>query len=283
MSSPKKSSPKKGSSRKKMDRRSFIKVAGGAAALSPFALSGAAKAPTKGSTAGSPFSRALSEPTETSFLGISPDMDLMVYSIDYVEQALAEANGIYGQMDILEQRWEEVSTLWNESNLALRDPGCQMQIVVEDPDGLEPQVFNVDLVTPFITLDEFLANEQQNLADLQAVAASDNARKVIAKLMAIFGLKEFSQAIFELLEAEGLIAELDAALSSGSLKAIGRVLKKILNKLISKTFLKKLAGKVGAKAAARIVGKIAARFVPYVGWALLIGSLLWAIGEQIFG
>lgn len=58
-------------------------------------------------------------------------------------------------------------------------------------------------------------------------------------------------------------------------------LKRILNVMRSKTFRQKLIRHIGAKAAARVGANISAKFIPGVGWAVLIGQLLWAFGKQI--
>jgi hypothetical protein len=258
-----------------MDRRKFLQVAGGAALASPLAL-GAAGALTP--AAGTDQTAA-----ERPSTGLDPATDLMESSLDFLDRAINEAWSIYGQRDVLTQRWEEGRGYFAQMQEQAAALGLAMNIVVDDTLAPEDGTFAIDFVTPLPTVDEFLANEDVNLAELQKAGPADNVRKVIAKILGLLGIKEASQAIFEILGEEGLIAVLDAAIKSGSLKAIGAAILKILEKMITKAFLKKLAEKIGIKAAAKIVGKISARFVPFLGWALLIGQLLWGIGEQIFG
>lgn len=269
----------------KLNRRKFLQIAGGAALATPLA-GGVLAAASRGT-----FETGVLEPTpeqpvatpETRpALGIDVQIDLMETSLGYVDRAVTEGPTIYGQRDILAQRWEEGRTYYSQIQAELSSLGFTMQQVI-DPD-IDPVdgVFPVDLVTPLPTLDVFLANEDAILVNLAGAQASLDARKAIAKLLGILGIKEASQAIFELLDEDGLIKELDDALSARNMKKVGEVLKKILKKMASKEFLRRLANKIGIKAAAKIVGKITARFVPIIGWAVLIGSLLWAIGEQIF-
>lgn len=268
------SEKKKKSRKETMDRRKFLQIAGGAALASPLTL-GSASALTTGTQE--------TASTVRPSTGIGPDIDLIETSLAFLDRAINEAWSLYGNLDAFTERWNEGSGYYSQMQAQLLNLGFDMKVVVDSTLAPEDGTFAVDLMTPLPTVSEFLANEEVNLADLAKANASDNVRKVIAKLLGALGLGEASQAIFELLEGEGLIAALDAALASGSLKAIGEVLLKILEKMITKEFLRKLAEKIGLKAAAKIVGKISARFVPFVGWALLIGQILWAIGEQIFG
>jgi hypothetical protein len=268
-------SEKKKKSSKKMDRRKFLQIAGGAALASPLTL-GSARALTTGT-------KEVEASAARPSTGIGPDIDLIETSLAFLDRAINEAWSIYGNLDALTERWNEGSGYYSQMQAQLLSLGFDMKVVVDSALAPEDGTFAVDLKTPLPTVTEFLAYEDANLADLAKANASDNVRKVIAKLLGALGLGEASQAIFEILEGEGLVAALDAALASGSLKAIGEILLKILEKMITKEFLRKLAEKIGLKAAAKIVGKISARFVPFVGWALLIGQILWAIGEQIFG
>lgn len=266
-----------------LNRRRFLQITGGAALATPLGA-GILASQTRSDTVLQPSPEQPVDATTSTrpAFGFDAQINQMETSLKYLDQAIVEAPGIYGQREVLAQHWEEGRTYYSQTQAQLLVLGFQLQQVV-DPD-VEPidGVFPVDLVTPLPTLDVFLADENAILVNLQPVAAGMDVKKVIGKLLGVLGIKEASQAIFELLDEDGLIKELDDAITARNMKKIGEVLKKILEKFVSKDFLRRLGNKIGAKAAAKIVGKVTARFIPFVGWALLIGSLLWAIGEQIF-
>jgi hypothetical protein len=51
--------------------------------------------------------------------------------------------------------------------------------------------------------------------------------------------------------------------------------------VLKKKLIAKLGKKAGEEAAKKIAGKIAAKFVPILGWAILIGNILSVIMSQI--
>jgi hypothetical protein len=113
---------------------------------------------------------------------------------------------------------------------------------------------------------------------------ADVSRTVISKLLVALGVKEAHQAFLECLE-ELLPTELEdlaKAIKARQWRRVGRLVKKVLTTITSKAFFNKFASKVGEVAARKIIGKIAAKFIPVVGWGILIASLIWAFGEEIW-
>jgi len=106
---------------------------------------------------------------------------------------------------------------------------------------------------------------------------------IMSKLAAALGVREGWQGIVAVLEAE--YPELVRALARNlALKRWGRVatvLKSILKVMMTRAFWKALAKKVGAKTTQKIMGRIMARWVPFLGWILIIGSFIWAFAEQL--
>ena len=107
-------------------------------------------------------------------------------------------------------------------------------------------------------------------------------RKWIAKIFAGLGIKSAYQAILEILDAEfaSLMASLGENLALKRWRAVGNILKSIFRTITSSKFLKKLGEKIGVKVASKIVGQVASKFVPFLGWGILVGSIIWAFAEE---
>ncbi|HTQ30899.1 MAG TPA: hypothetical protein VMI53_06785 [Opitutaceae bacterium] len=122
------------------------------------------------------------------------------------------------------------------------------------------------------------------LADTLPGANAEGARKWIAKIFALFGFGEIFKAIIDVLEADAgsalLMANLGKAIAEASWSLLKKYLKILIELIFSKPFLKKLAEKVGESVLAKVLGKVFAKFVPFLGWALLIGQIVWGIAEQ---
>lgn len=104
-------------------------------------------------------------------------------------------------------------------------------------------------------------------------------QNVLSKVIAGLGLKEIQDALFEDEVIKGLVqGEVGAG---GTKKNLKDLIKRIIDHISSKEFSKKLSQKLGAKVAGKILGGLAARAIPILGWALVIGSVVWAILEQV--
>jgi len=118
--------------------------------------------------------------------------------------------------------------------------------------------------------------------DAMAIAvATDNV--VISKIASLLGIRGvlagFQDAMVEVMGDE--LSELGKQIDQKQVrKALGTV-KDILSKLTGEKFRKKFVEKVGKKAAGKALAKIASRFVPFVGWAIVAGSFVWTLYEQI--
>lgn len=117
---------------------------------------------------------------------------------------------------------------------------------------------------------------------VNAIGPPEEARGILAKILTLFGVKEAYQAIIEILEAEqaALMEQIGQAARSRNWTLLRKLLKQLLDYIISNAFYQKLKDKVGEGVARKILGKILARFLPVIGWVVLIGSLIWAIAEE---
>lgn len=112
---------------------------------------------------------------------------------------------------------------------------------------------------------------------------ADIGREVLSKFLAALGVKEVAQGLIETLETlhPTLIEQLAKAVNARRWGLVKKLLERLLNVVRSKKFYTTLASKVGETAARKAIGKIAAKFIPIFGWALLIGSFVWAIAEEV--
>ncbi len=269
---------------KALKRRQFLKMAGGAAGLAAGATALGQVVNEPGGDVTNP--DTFGEPCDLDLFALRDQGDLMDIMVDVVsefDRALKESPTIYGDTGALYEAWDRTAMIRAkaaEFYLANPDETHGISYEIEDPDDPTAMVsFPVDTGYMGMPVDQFMANEYTNLANMEGWLGNvgDIGRKLLAKLLGILGVTDFTTAIGELLEKE--LQDLENA---KSMAERAKILKKILKKMMSKKFFKELAEKVGTKAAKRIVGKIALRCLPWIGWAILIAELLWAIGEQIF-
>jgi len=128
-----------------------------------------------------------------------------------------------------------------------------------------------------------IANEGNTRGQFKNEAAEPEptgVRKWIAKLFAALGVGEFYGALLEVLEDDRTLKLLLDAIRRKDWDSAKTFLKMLLRFLGSSEFLRKLGQKIGQTAAAKLVGSILGKCLPFVGWALLIGSFIWAVVEQ---
>lgn len=138
------------------------------------------------------------------------------------------------------------------------------------------------LPNPLFSLQGVMATTVQDSGELLNAYDPNGVRYWLGKLFGILGIGDAYEAIIEILEKNWptLLKEIAEAIAKRDWKKLAKLFKKLLDVLISKEFFKKLVAKVGLKTATKIVGKILARAVPFIGWAVLIASLVWAIAEE---
>ena len=205
-----------------------------------------------------------------------PDFQIIALVDSFMERALREQEDltIGGDLEALRERFEEAAAIYALVQQRLTDLDFTLQI--------EDKYRRVDPTVPFVAFDDFLAAE--NTA-LMALAPVDVTKKTLAKLLSVVGLADIAIPVAQLLSEEGLFDALAKAITNPPrgkrFEAIGKVLGKILDFMLSKNFFNKLATKLGAKAAARASLKLASRTVPFVGWAILIASVIWALAAEL--
>lgn len=109
-------------------------------------------------------------------------------------------------------------------------------------------------------------------------------KEVFFKICGALGIIEVYGTILEIFNKTRpkLMKELGEAMAKRNIKKLTKIIKKILKLMTSKRFLKLLTAKVGRKLAAKIVGKIAAKAIPILGWAMLIGNIIAVLISQVF-
>lgn len=114
------------------------------------------------------------------------------------------------------------------------------------------------------------------------VSTTDGIRHWISKIFAAFGLKDVWTAVLEIIDGDypWLLETIYGRIRNRNWRGLKRNLKTLAEIFGTRSFKTKLAQKIGVTAAARAFGKIAAKFVPIVGWVLLIGQVIWAIAEE---
>jgi hypothetical protein len=240
-----------------VDRRTFLSASTGAALVS--GLAGDEKA----------FSQVVPGTGE-------PQIDLLDQADSYLQNAIANASSLARNVNALNMLYDQGNQLFLAIQTELDAIGFEFTL-----DGIVP-----DTTSPLPSFSEFLALEQSNLAALNQGFAGVNdqatalAKRALAKLLGIIGIKDVAEVIYNLLNVE--LGELGAALAAKNWKKAAAVTGKILKTLISPAFLKLLGEHIGVTRAGKIVAKIAGRLVPFVGWAILIGQLIWALGEEAF-
>lgn len=140
------------------------------------------------------------------------------------------------------------------------------------------------------TYEQFLKAEDEIEASVPkregfAGGAADTAWTVVKKILGALGVPAAHIGAVKAVLQEMAGNDLNALVRHVKARQFSQArepLKKILNVMRSKTFLSKLGKRIGVKAAGILATKIAAKFVPIVGWAVLIGQLVWAFSKQIF-
>lgn len=208
---------------------------------------------------------------------------VMAASIDYVDRAVR-----YGQLGIsnwayFNERWEEGRRLFDAMRTTMATDGIALTqtVLIEGQSFTFPLEYNLSLPTTeqFVQdeIDIFYRTGEAHLAlAVNRTNPADWGKVAVIKILSVLGAKEVSTAIYEVLSETGW---LDPRLWGR--REAPRTLERLLNWMLrNPEFRRRLAAKIGAAAAARVIGKIAARFIPVLGWALLIGALLWACYEQ---
>lgn len=197
---------------------------------------------------------------------VNDDTQLIALADTYVQSAIAGASSISGNVDLFHQHFKEGRSIFIMAQRRLDDLGYNISL----PDG------PIDLDTPPITFAEFSNFEQINMAAL--TGEGDTPRKILSKILALFGISEFAEVFSKLLAAE--IEGLGTAVLASNWRLVTTLFFKLIDTVFSRVFLTLLGENIGAKLAAKLAAKIASRFLPFIGWAILIGQLLWALGEE---
>lgn len=243
-----------------LDRRKFVYLAGGIGLGLPLWAG-------VNSFAQEPSSQAGGEQEEGATANNTTDeIELIALTNSYVQKAIADASSISGDRNLLHQQFREGRYIFIKAQRRLRAFDYDITL----PDG------PVDLNTPPITFAQFSSFEQINMAAL--TGEDDTVRKILSKLLALFGISEFAEVFAKLLAAD--LGALGTAVIANNWRLVTTLFFKIIDSVFSKAFLTLLGENIGAKAAAKLGAKIASRFLPFIGWALLIGQLLWALGEE---
>lgn len=141
-----------------------------------------------------------------------------------------------------------------------------------------------DLFLPFAPSGPFLSRGEEPITTRAGEEAStfEAIREWVAKIFAALGVKEAYQAMLEALESQAprLMEELGRNIATKQWRAVTNILKSLFRIFTSGPFLRKLAEKIGVRAASKLIGQIAAKFVPFLGWALIVASLVWAVAEE---
>ena len=215
---------------------------------------------------GNGFSKALPPSTDDDDTQAANDIRLIALTHAYVNDAISNASSIAGCSEALNQHFDDGRSIFimAQQRLAALDYDITL------PDG------PIDLVTPPETFTDFSNFEQINMAALSG--ESDAVRKILAKLLALFGISDFAEVFAKLLAAD--LEGLGAAALAQNWKLVTRLFFKIIDSLFSSAFFTLLGEQIGAKVAAKLAVKIAAKFLPFIGWAILIAQLVWALGEE---
>jgi len=217
-----------------------------------------------------------------AFGGVDNTSVLVAQTIDYLDRSLRYKELNQGNWKHFVARWEEGRKLHD----ALRANAQALNITSTHTLILDGEKFEFPMgVKSLPTAEQFFADEMEifyrtNRAHLTAINNRTSPREAgivaVTKLLSLFGLKDISAAIFEILEADGLLNP-----DLWTRKNLPKTLERLLKHLISTDFIKKLGQKAGKQIAKKVVGEIAGRLVPFVGWVLLVSSLIWAIYEQV--
>ncbi len=106
---------------------------------------------------------------------------------------------------------------------------------------------------------------------------------LFAKICALLDIADDLDGLKEVFDEEcgDLAKQMGDQVKSGKYKDAAKTVGKILDKMASEKFAKKLADKVGSSVAKKIIKKVCAGCVPFLGWAWLVGGMIWTLIEQI--
>lgn len=126
-----------------------------------------------------------------------------------------------------------------------------------------------------------------NIAASRKGDVLDGLGDVSKKLLAFIKVVLFAigiEALFDLIVGDAAIMKVFVKLWQAVLKRdlalIGTLLEELLGLICGKQFRKMLAKKLGKKAAAKLIGRVLAKLIPFVGWALLIASIIYAVYQH---
>ncbi len=117
--------------------------------------------------------------------------------------------------------------------------------------------------------------------------ALDGLGEISNKLLAFIKVVLFAigiEALFDLVVGDAAIMKVFVKLWQAVLKRdlalVGVLLEELLGLICGKQFRKAIAKKLGKKAAAKLIGRVLAKLIPFVGWALLIASIIYAVYQH---
>lgn len=124
--------------------------------------------------------------------------------------------------------------------------------------------------------------EQKQTKDLldQMGELSSKVLAFIKVLLTAIGI----EALFDLIVGDGAIMKkflkLWKALLKKDLSLAITIMEEIIDLICGKKFRQKIMRKVGKKQAAKLFGKLFAKLVPFLGWALLAATIIYALYEN---
>jgi hypothetical protein len=140
----------------------------------------------------------------------------------------------------------------------------------------------------FMTYEQFQEKlaEADTLAEkpLPTAAGQEFLVLVVKTVLTAAGIEaEYVSVVMAVLEelAKGETQEMIGHVRNKRWSQAATSLRKLLDVMRSSAFRTRLARRIGAKAAARLVAKIASRFVPFVGPALFISSVIWQLARMV--
>lgn len=224
--------------------------------------------------AGTTLSQAMSQLTDGSL----PTYQQTSNAFSLLGQAVSEANSALATQPFTAELYdvsEEWDFYWIEDN---------------DPPVLELPGVTVPSYQNFVAEEYAFAQTLPSDATLYAMTPtfqdegglSAGLRLALSKVLGVLGLKEIWQAVLDILETyyKTLWTAFWRAIKEKRWKDAIKFLTQLIKKMMSKRFKQVLIGRVGKSVAAKIIGKLAAKFVPVLGWAVVVGEIVWAVAEQ---
>ena len=117
-------------------------------------------------------------------------------------------------------------------------------------------------------------------APVPLLASTTVGGYLMSKVLAGLGLKSLVTGIIEIIGSSGPWGVMMSAWAAGDTLVFKSALKLLMKFIFKGAFLELLIAKVGRSAALKLFAKMTGRFVPFLGWALIIGGILWAIYEE---